>query len=63
MTDGAYVAGRGMADITGEAAECGMLGYGKRDQISDGIHQRLWARAFVLADAGSAGRAARPVGS
>ena len=55
MADAAYVAGRGMADITGEAAECGMLGYGKRNQVSDGIHQRLWARAYVLADAGAAG--------
>jgi len=24
-----YLAGRGIADITGEAAGCGMLGYGK----------------------------------
>ncbi len=24
--------GRGIADITGEAADCGMLGYGKSDQ-------------------------------
>jgi neutral ceramidase len=51
MVDSAFVAGRGLADITGEAAECGMLGYGRRDQVSDGIHQRLWARAYVLADA------------
>jgi neutral ceramidase len=31
-----FRAGRGIADITGEAAECGMLGYGKADQQSAG---------------------------
>ncbi len=41
--------GRGIADITGEAAECGMLGYGKADQRTTGIHLRLRARAFVFA--------------
>ena len=40
--------GRGLADITGEAAECGMLGYGKADQQSAGIHLRLRSRAFVF---------------
>lgn len=39
--------GRGIADITGEAADCGMLGYGKSDQRTAGIHQRLRSRAFV----------------
>lgn len=41
--------GRGIADITGEAAECGMLGYGKAEQRTAGIHLRLRARAFVFA--------------
>ncbi len=40
--------GRGLADITGEAAECGLLGYGKADQQSAGIHLRLRSRAFVF---------------
>jgi neutral ceramidase len=44
-----YLAGRGVADITGEAAECGLLGYGKADQRSAGIHLRLRSRAFVFA--------------
>ncbi len=43
-----FLAGRGVADITGEAAECGMLGYGKADQQTAGIHLRLRSRAFVL---------------
>ena len=44
------LAGRGIADITGEAAECGMLGYGKAGQQTTGIHTRLRARAFALAE-------------
>ncbi len=42
--------GRGIADITGEAADCGMMGYGKADQKSAGIHLRQRSRAFVLVD-------------
>jgi neutral ceramidase len=42
--------GRGVADITGEATECGMLGYGKTDQRTAGIHLRLRSRAFVFDD-------------
>ena len=46
-----YLAGRGIADITGEVVDCGMLGYAKADQQAEGIHTRLRARAFVFADA------------
>lgn len=42
--------GRGIADITGEAADCGMLGYGKSEQRTAGIHLRLRSRAFVFHD-------------
>lgn len=45
-----YQAGRGIADITGEPAECGMLGYGVRSQVTTGLHNRLRARAFVIVD-------------
>ena len=45
-----YLVGRGIADITGEAAGCGMLGYGQLRQQSNGIHTRLRSRAFVFAD-------------
>jgi neutral ceramidase len=44
-----YLVGRGIADITGEPVEAGMLGYGKSWQRSDGIHLRLRSRAFVVA--------------
>src|SRR4051794_14550146 len=47
MTD-TWKAGRGIADITGEAAGCGMLGYGKAEQQTAGIHLRLRSRAFVF---------------
>lgn len=45
-----HLVGRGLADITGEPAEVGMLGYGRADQKATGIHLRLRARAFVFAD-------------
>lgn len=45
-----YQVGRGIADITGEPAECGMLGYGVAAQQTSGLHNRLRARAFVFAD-------------
>ncbi|NUR94832.1 MAG: neutral/alkaline ceramidase [Kribbellaceae bacterium] len=45
--------GCGIADITGEPADTGMLGYGKSWQRSDGIHLRLRSRAFVVASGGS----------
>ena len=43
-----YVVGRGLSDVTGEAAECGMLGYGKLGQQTNGLHTRLRSRAFVI---------------
>jgi neutral ceramidase len=43
--------GVGIADVTGEAAEVGMLGYADPAQTTAGIHTRLWSRAFVVADA------------
>src|SRR5580658_7858482 len=50
MTTG-FLVGRGIADVTGEAAGCGMLGYGKAGQVTAGIHLRLRSRAFVIAEA------------
>jgi neutral ceramidase len=45
-----YLVGRGIADVTGEAAGCGMLGYGKAHQTTAGIHLRLRCRSFVIAE-------------
>ena len=47
-----YQVGVGIADITGEAAEVGMLGYADPAQTTAGIASRQWARAFVVADGG-----------
>lgn len=40
--------GTGVYDVTGPAAEVGMMGYAMIDQKTAGIHQRLRARAFVI---------------
>ena len=53
MSTGGLLVGRGIADITGEAAGCGLLGYGMADQQSEGIHTRQRARAFVFAGTGT----------
>jgi neutral ceramidase len=45
-----FLVGRGVSDITGEAAGCGMLGYGRADQQTEGIHTRQRSRAFVIAE-------------
>ncbi|AZM59373.1 MULTISPECIES: neutral/alkaline ceramidase [unclassified Streptomyces] len=45
-----FLVGRGLADATGEVAEVGMMGYGRFDQQAAGLHTRLRARAFVVAD-------------
>ncbi|WP_327150949.1 neutral/alkaline ceramidase [Nocardia sp. NBC_01329] len=46
---GEYRIGLGISDITGPAAECGMMGYSQQDQTTAGIHLRPRARAFVFA--------------
>ncbi len=51
-----YLVGRGMADITGEAAEVGMMGYASTSQVTGGIHMRQRARAFIVVDQGNGKR-------
>lgn len=43
-----FKVGAGIHDITGPAAEVGMMGYGMINQQTGGLSQRLWARAFVI---------------
>jgi neutral ceramidase len=43
-----FQVGAGIYDITGPAAELGMMGYAMLEQKTAGIHQRLRARAFVI---------------
>ncbi|WP_238152021.1 neutral/alkaline non-lysosomal ceramidase N-terminal domain-containing protein [Microbulbifer sp. A4B17] len=45
-----WLVGVGKYDITGPAADVGMVGYGDTGQTTKGIHTRLWSRAFVISD-------------
>lgn len=54
--NGDYLVGRGIGDVTGEAAETGMMGYSSFDQKTSGIHQRQRSRAFVVVDRSSGKR-------
>jgi len=49
MGDSNYLIGTGIHDITGPAAEVGMMGYSMPHQKTAGIHMRLRSRAFVIA--------------
>ncbi|QRZ62070.1 neutral/alkaline non-lysosomal ceramidase N-terminal domain-containing protein [Rothia sp. ZJ932] len=40
--------GAGAADMTGEVAEVGFMGYGSLEQKGEGLHMRQYARAFVI---------------
>lgn len=43
-----FMIGAGLYDITGPAAELGMMGYAVVSQKTSGIHSRLWSRAYVI---------------
>ncbi|WP_281647368.1 neutral/alkaline non-lysosomal ceramidase N-terminal domain-containing protein [Parendozoicomonas sp. Alg238-R29] len=45
-----WLVGVGKSDITGPAVDIGLLGYGESSQVARGIHDRMWARAFVVAE-------------
>lgn len=45
-----YLIGRGMADITGPAYGIQMWGFGRDDQLTEGLHIRQRARAFIIAE-------------
>lgn len=47
---GEYLIGVGSYDMTGPAAGMNMMGYANFDQTTAGIHFRLRARAFVIAE-------------
>jgi neutral ceramidase len=52
---GNFEIGTGIYDITGPVAETGMFGYAA-SQETDGLHQRLYARAFVVKAPGASQR-------
>ncbi len=45
-----YQVGCGIYDITGPAAQVVFFGYVKLKQVAKGIHDRQWARAFIVVD-------------
>lgn len=45
-----YLVGLGSYDITGPAADVNMMGYANSDQTASGIHFRLRARSFIVAE-------------
>jgi neutral ceramidase len=48
--DAPYSVGVGIADATGPSVEVNFMGYAMMGQTGAGIHQRLRARAFIVAD-------------
>ncbi|KAL1193152.1 Neutral ceramidase 3 [Cardamine amara subsp. amara] len=45
-----YLIGLGSYDITGPAADVNMMGYANMDQVTSGVHFRLRARSFIVAE-------------
>lgn len=45
-----FLIGIGKADITGPVSELVMAGYAHDDQIASGLRQRMYCRAFIIAD-------------
>lgn len=46
-----FLLGRGIADVTGPARGMQMWGFVREGQITEGIHTRLYSRAFIIAEA------------
>lgn len=45
-----YLIGVGKADITGPCVEVNLMGYADPNQVGTGLRQRLYSRAFIVAD-------------
>ncbi|KAI0009952.1 Neutral/alkaline nonlysosomal ceramidase [Xylariaceae sp. FL0662B] len=45
-----YLIGVGKADITGPCVEINLMGYADPNQVGTGLRQRLYSRAFIIAD-------------
>ncbi|XP_058109308.1 neutral ceramidase 2-like [Magnolia sinica] len=50
VSDSPYLIGLGSYDITGPAADVNMMGYANSGQTASGVHFRLRARAFIVAE-------------
>jgi neutral ceramidase len=53
-----YLIGRSVEDITLPVVGVQLMGFVRPDQISEGLHQRQYARTFVIADAAGKSRVA-----
>lgn len=51
-----FLVGLGSYDITGPAADVNMMGYANMEQIASGVHFRLRARVFIVAEPGPGGK-------
>ncbi|MFT4086740.1 MAG: neutral/alkaline non-lysosomal ceramidase N-terminal domain-containing protein [Gordonia sp. (in: high G+C Gram-positive bacteria)] len=51
-----FLVGAGKGDMTGAVAGQGMMGYSDLSQVAEGLRQRTWARAYVIADAATGTR-------
>lgn len=50
LSDSNYLIGLGSYDITGPAADVNMMGYANTEQTAAGVHFRLRARTFIVAE-------------
>ncbi|KAK6131396.1 hypothetical protein DH2020_034881 [Rehmannia glutinosa] len=55
VANGDYLIGLGSYDMTGPAAGVNMMGYANFEQVTGGIHFRLRARTFIVAEEGPQG--------
>lgn len=55
-TNGEYLIGVGSYDMTGPVAGVNMMGYANMDQNTAGIHFRLRARTFIVAESARGAR-------
>ncbi|KAI3464734.1 hypothetical protein Pfo_021397 [Paulownia fortunei] len=58
VANGDYLIGLGSYDMTGPAAGVNMMGYANMEQVTGGIHFRLRARAFIVAESTQGARIA-----
>ncbi|KAG1367738.1 putative Neutral ceramidase [Cocos nucifera] len=52
LSNSTYLIGVGSYDMTGPAADVNMMGYANSKQIASGVHFRLKARSFIVAEPG-----------
>ena len=50
LSASSYLIGLGSYDITGPAADVNMMGYANMEQTTSGVHFRLRARTFIVAE-------------